>query len=72
MRRQQAVTLAPVAFETKYDELLSNFRINFNFRRYMVGRAHSNVFNKEMVLDAHTTLRGVPAGAFTRPLLTSS
>jgi hypothetical protein len=27
----------------------------------IVGRAHSNVFNREMVLDEHTTLRGVPA-----------
>ena len=26
-----------------------------------MGRAHSNVFNREMVLDEHTTLRGVPA-----------
>ena len=25
------------------------------------GRAHSNVFNREMVLDEHTTLRGVPS-----------
>lgn len=27
----------------------------------VVGRAHSNVFNREMILDEHTTLRGVPA-----------
>jgi len=63
-----------------YDEALSNFAFNFNFRRYtgaeevfqleLGGARHS--YLRDHVVKGHVILAGAAAGAYTRPLLSST
>jgi hypothetical protein len=62
------------ALDSKYDEAVSNFAFNFNLRLYtMVGDGATDLESRAPGgADVFVGYGGVQAGAYTRPLLSTT